>query len=183
MTTVKTNLSEHFLYSCWLRSQMDMFDMAFELGANFRIINVQVDATNKSSWHLNARLEFRVFHRWLWRPSLPTLRCSSTFSTSTGTSTGRSQPVCLWRCLFVCRCHCRHFVLCLCMRIGQDTCLLSTKTTEQAFGFVFFVFPIPPIVYISFVLFRSATWCVQRTLSLWSTPSTSTLGSWTSGAL
>ena len=142
MTTVKTKSVWTFLsfYSCWPRSQMDMFDMAFELGANFRIINVQVDTTNKNSWHPDARLEFRVFHRWLWRPSLPTPRCSSTFSTSTGTSTGRSHPVCFRLCLFVCRSHCRHFVFCLCLRIGQDTCLLSTKTTEQAFGFGFYLF-------------------------------------------
>ena len=79
---------------------------------------------------------------------MPTPRCSSTFSTSTGTSTGRSHPVCLWRCLFVCRSHCRHFVFCLCLRIGQDTRLLSSKTTEEAFGFGF-----PIYLHIVCVLF------------------------------
>ena len=101
------DLTLTILDNAW--SQMDMFDMAFELGANFRIINVQVQhsiATKdfriihdvkskpfkkglKSFTMKSQKLLKRAFPRWLWRLSWPTPRCSSTSSTLTGTSTGR----------------------------------------------------------------------------------------------
>ena len=47
------DLTLTILDNAW--SQMDMFDMAFELGANFRIINVQVQ-------HSIATKDFQILH-------------------------------------------------------------------------------------------------------------------------
>ena len=73
-----------------------MFDMAFELGANFRIINVQVQHSIFSFANVQISTcsmwcKIRAFRRWRWRLSWHTPRCSSTSSTLTGTSTGRWQ--------------------------------------------------------------------------------------------